>query len=181
MADIQIRDHLDRDYPDVYTPEVLTALSSLSELNHDRLAIMRKRMDRRTERGEKQQPLNFLSPDDYIPRTSIRVQDARDGKFIEQIGTYNPMLKKDNPEAFNNRGIIRRELGEYALAIQDFNFAINADPQYGYAYANRAVVKAMMGRDFEVMSDVNKAVSYGVIRESLEKTISEVEADRDRQ
>ena len=82
MADIQIRDHLDRDYPDVYTPEVLTALSSLSELNHDRLAIMRKRMDRRTERGEKQKPLNFLNPDDYIPRTSIRVQDARDGKFI---------------------------------------------------------------------------------------------------
>ena len=23
---------------------------------------------------------------------------ARDGKFTEQIGTYNPMLKKDNPE-----------------------------------------------------------------------------------
>ena len=82
MANIQIRDYLDRDYPDVYTPEVLTALSSLSELNHDRLAIMRKRMDRRTERGEKQQPLNFLNPDDHIPRTSIRVQDARDGKFI---------------------------------------------------------------------------------------------------
>ena len=39
-------------------------------------------MDRRTERGEKQQPLNFLNPDDYIPRTGIRVQDARDGKFI---------------------------------------------------------------------------------------------------
>ena len=82
MANIQIRDYLDRDYPDVYTPEVLTALSSLSELNHDRLAIMRKRMDRRTERGEKQQPLNFLNPDDYIPRTGIRVQDARGGKFI---------------------------------------------------------------------------------------------------
>ena len=38
----------------------------------------------------------------------------------------------------------------------------------------------MMGRDFEVMSDVNKAVSLGVIRESLEKTINEVEADRNR-
>ena len=23
---------------------------------------------------------------------------ARDGKFIENIGTYNPMLQKDNPE-----------------------------------------------------------------------------------
>ena len=23
---------------------------------------------------------------------------ARDGKFIEKIGTYNPMLQKDNPE-----------------------------------------------------------------------------------
>ena len=23
---------------------------------------------------------------------------ARDGKFIDQVGTYNPMLPKDNPE-----------------------------------------------------------------------------------
>jgi ribosomal protein S16 len=23
---------------------------------------------------------------------------ARDGKFIDQVGTYNPMLSKDNPE-----------------------------------------------------------------------------------
>ena len=23
---------------------------------------------------------------------------ARDGKYIEKIGTYNPMLQKDNPE-----------------------------------------------------------------------------------
>ena len=23
---------------------------------------------------------------------------ARDGKFIDQVGTYNPMLNKDNPE-----------------------------------------------------------------------------------
>ena len=23
---------------------------------------------------------------------------SRDGKFIDQVGTYNPMLKKDNPE-----------------------------------------------------------------------------------
>ena len=23
---------------------------------------------------------------------------ARDGKFIDQVGTYNPMLEKDNPE-----------------------------------------------------------------------------------
>lgn len=35
------------------------------------------------------------------PFYSIVVADgrcARDGKFIEKIGTYNPMLEKDNPQ-----------------------------------------------------------------------------------
>ena len=82
MADMQIRDHLDTDYSDVYTPEVLTALNSLAELNVERLDVMRKRMERRTERGEKQQPLTFLNPEENIGRTEIKVQDARDGKFV---------------------------------------------------------------------------------------------------
>ena len=82
MADIQIRDHLDTDYSDVYTPEVLTALNSLAELNVERLDVMRKRMERRTERGEKQQPLTFPNPEENIGRTEIKVQDARDGKFV---------------------------------------------------------------------------------------------------
>lgn len=25
-------------------------------------------------------------------------RDARDGKYLEKLGTYNPMLEKDNPE-----------------------------------------------------------------------------------
>ena len=82
MADIQIRDHLDTDYSEVYTPEVLTALNSLAELNVKRLDVMRKRMERRTERGEKQQPLTFPNPEENIGRTEIKVQDARDGKFV---------------------------------------------------------------------------------------------------
>ena len=76
MADIQIRDHLDTDYSDVYTPEVLTALNSLAELNVERLEVMRKRMERRTERGEKQQPLTFLNPEENIGRTEIKVQET---------------------------------------------------------------------------------------------------------
>ena len=37
---------------------------------------------------------------------------ARDGKFIDQIGTYNPMLAKDNPERVKVRVAFLREFVE---------------------------------------------------------------------
>ena len=45
---------------------------------------------RLTRRGAKKRPFYRI-----VVADSRR---ARDGKYIEKIGTYNPMLKKDNPE-----------------------------------------------------------------------------------
>ncbi len=68
-------------YPEVYTPAALEALEILAPLNHDRCELMAKRITRRLTRERGRQHIAFLDPQALIPRTGIRVQDARDGKF----------------------------------------------------------------------------------------------------
>ena len=82
MTSLQIRDNLEQTYSDVFTPEVLSTLSYLSDLNNERLAIMKKRMERRQKRAENLEMINFPNPDDKIDGTDLTVQDARSGKFI---------------------------------------------------------------------------------------------------
>jgi malate synthase len=68
-------------YSDIYTPEVLTALSSLAHFNEDVKEAMITRIKRRAERQQQKKRINFLDPESFIPRTKIKVQDAREGKF----------------------------------------------------------------------------------------------------
>ncbi|HEX8038977.1 MAG TPA: malate synthase, partial [Chryseosolibacter sp.] len=78
---LQIRGNLKETYRDVYTAEVLSALSSLSHFNMEIKATMQSRIDRRAARQRNRERIGFLDPQGVIPRTKIRVQDARDGKF----------------------------------------------------------------------------------------------------
>ena len=68
-------------YADVYTPAALGALEALAPLNRDRRAVMESRIARRLARSRDRQRITFLDPQALIPRTTIRVQDARDGNF----------------------------------------------------------------------------------------------------
>ena len=68
-------------YPDVYTPAVCEALELLAPLNRDRRELMERRIARRLERQRGRQRIEFLDPKALIPRTDIRVHDARDGNF----------------------------------------------------------------------------------------------------
>ena len=79
--DLQIRNGLERDYPDIFTPEVLDALRALAPFDNDRKEIMQARIERRTARGQKRERIHFLDAATCIPRTNIKVQDARDGAF----------------------------------------------------------------------------------------------------
>ena len=79
---LQIRDNLERAYPEVYTPKALTALASLARFNQDRLGLMAKRIQRRADRARNKQRITFLDPNETIPGTTIKVQEARDGKFV---------------------------------------------------------------------------------------------------
>src|SRR5512141_869200 len=68
-------------YPEVYTPAALEALEVLAPLNRDQHELMARRIARRLTRERARQRITFLDPGALIPRTGIRVQDARDGNF----------------------------------------------------------------------------------------------------
>jgi malate synthase len=80
-ADITIRGNLKEVYKDIYTPEVLAALTTLAHFNTDIKAAMVARMVRRNERQQQKQRIGFADPESTIPRTNIKIKDARDGKF----------------------------------------------------------------------------------------------------
>ena len=79
---MQIRDNLAQDYADIYTPEVLAALAFMAGYNDEQQRLMAERIERRNARIRERRPIGFLDPDARIPGTDIRVQDARDGRFI---------------------------------------------------------------------------------------------------
>ena len=79
---LEIRANLQTSYGDVLTREALSALEALAAFDADRKAIMAARIERRAARARSGERIGFLEPDAFIPRTQIKVQDARDGRFI---------------------------------------------------------------------------------------------------
>ena len=78
---LEIRAQLEREYDDVYTPEVLDALHALAGFNEQRRRLMRERIERRARRARDGERIGFLDPAATIAGTDIGVQAARDGNF----------------------------------------------------------------------------------------------------
>jgi malate synthase len=87
-----IKGNIQQSYSDVYTPEVLNAVSSLSHFNREIKEAMSARIKRRAERQQQKIRIGFLNAASVIPRTNIKVQDARDGKFTGAV--IPPDLKR---------------------------------------------------------------------------------------
>ncbi|MEO8504555.1 MAG: malate synthase [Acidobacteriota bacterium] len=68
-------------YADVFTPATLAAMEALAPLNRDRRELMAARIGRRRDRIQGRRRIEFLEASAVIPRTAIRVEDARDGNF----------------------------------------------------------------------------------------------------
>src|ERR1051325_7974657 len=79
---LEIRANLETVYPDVLTAEAIAALETLAPLDADRQAVRRARVARGAERARNKQRIDFLDPNATIARTTIKVQDARDGNFV---------------------------------------------------------------------------------------------------
>jgi malate synthase len=68
-------------YPDLFTRDVVDALDGLAPFDDDRKALMTARLARRAARALERQPVRFLDPTATIRRTTLSVQDAREGRF----------------------------------------------------------------------------------------------------
>jgi malate synthase len=81
VSSLEYRSRIREQYADILTAPAHAALEALAPLNRDRLAIMAARIARRRARAQNRRPIEFLDTDAVIPRTSLRVADARAGNF----------------------------------------------------------------------------------------------------
>ena len=82
LSDVfEIRAGVQERYADVLTPKALGVLADLAELDSDRKDLMQARLERRRRRAEHSERIQFLDPESTIPRTGIKVADARAGRF----------------------------------------------------------------------------------------------------
>lgn len=79
---LDIRRDLKEKYVDVYTSDALSAIEALASFDCDRKEVMDSRIARRVSRYSNNERIRFLDPEQNIPRTDIKVQDARDGNFV---------------------------------------------------------------------------------------------------
>lgn len=80
-----VRDNLLETYSDVYTPEVISALSSMAHFNSEIQIVMDSRIKRRADRQQKKERITFLDAESEISRTNIKVKDARIGNFVGPV------------------------------------------------------------------------------------------------
>ena len=67
-------------------------------------------------------------------------------------------LKPDYADAYSNRGIAYRNLGQHQRAIEDYNEAIRLNPNYAMAYSNRGIAYSSLGQHWRAIEDFNEAI-----------------------
>jgi len=78
----------------------------------------------------------------------------------EQLRFYTEALrlKPDYADAFNNRGVARRDKGDLDGALQDFTEAIRLKPDYADAFNNRGVARRDKGDLVGALQDYTEAI-----------------------
>jgi len=79
---LEIRASTLRAYGDILTPAALAALAVLAPLDARRKQHMQARMERRRARASSRESISFLPEDATIGGTTVRVADARAGRFM---------------------------------------------------------------------------------------------------
>jgi tetratricopeptide (TPR) repeat protein/S1-C subfamily serine protease len=80
-------------------------------------------------------------------------------KYREAEAAINKAIELSPRAAFyNNRGIVRDELGDKQGAIDDYNLAIKINPNFANAYYNRGIVRDELGDKQGAIDDYNLAI-----------------------
>ncbi len=71
---------------------------------------------------------------------------------------------RDKKATLVNRGIIHRRNGDLQLALDDFNAALDIDPNLAEAYLNRGTVYYLAGQQDRAIADYQKSLDIGTAR-----------------
>jgi malate synthase len=78
---LEIAPDVEREYADLFTPEARAVLAAVARFDPARRVLMEDRMRLRAERATEKRRISFLDPNSVIPRTTLTVREAREGKF----------------------------------------------------------------------------------------------------
>lgn len=118
------------------------------------LQLMNEAQQREEELREEKSELTYW---DYIRRGNrANEENRRDDAVLE----YSKAIGKDpnNAVAYNNRGVVYRDLKENELAVKDFIRAIELDVNYAFAYNNRGISYDNLKLFDKAIDEYNKAI-----------------------
>lgn len=81
------------------------------------------------------------------------------GKWEDAMDGWNGLILRlgDVADFYSERGVCKFNLG-FKSALDDFNKAVELDPENGYRYASRAYVYDKIGKIKEAIADYEKAI-----------------------
>ena len=65
-------------------------------------------------------------------------------------------------DAYYNRGIVKRDLGQYEAALADYDATIARNPDDADAYYNRGLAKFTLGQHEAALADFNAAIAVEI-------------------
>jgi tetratricopeptide (TPR) repeat protein len=92
------------------------------------------------------------------PTGELNKIDAAQGS-TENISSLSSVIARNprDPEAYNVRGSAYGRAGKYSAALNDFDKAIELNPNFYQAYANRALIQRFLGDQAKALADYNSS------------------------
>ena len=82
------------------------------------------------------------------------------------------VLEPGNVDAYVNRSLACSNVGQPVLTVQDMDAVVGLTPEYAKAYLARAYASALLERNADSQTDLDRAVALGIDRSAAKATSS---------
>jgi tetratricopeptide (TPR) repeat protein len=76
--------------------------------------------------------------------------------------SHEPLSRHDRAATYDNRGVMKKILGQEDAALADYNKAIEIDDRLADTYINRGAILIAQKKYEAALDDINKALAMGV-------------------